>query len=213
MILSNYRYITVEGPIGVGKTSLAKQLANHLGGSLLLEGPEDNPFLEKFYDDIPRYALSTQLFFLFQRANQIQNLKQIDLFSCLTICDFLLEKDPLFAKLTLGDEEYRLYQQIYDHFQPLAPVPDLIIYLQASPETLVQRVKRRGSPYEKNISEAYLQQLSDSYTQFFHHYKKAPVMIVNSENLNFADNPKDFNLLIECISQMRSSREYFNYSI
>lgn len=213
MILNNYRYITIEGPIGAGKTSLAKQLANHLGGSLLLEDPEENPFLEKFYDDIPRYALSTQLFFLFQRANQVQNLKQIDLFSRVTICDFLLEKDPLFAKLTLSDEEYRLYQQIYDHFQPLAPVPDLVIYLQASPETLVQRVKRRSSPYEKNISEAYLWRLSDSYTLFFHHYKKAPLMIVNSENLNFADNQKDFNLLIERLNQMRGSREYFNYSI
>lgn len=213
MILNNYRYITVEGPIGAGKTSLAKRLANHLGGSLLLEDPEENPFLERFYDDIPRYALSTQLFFLFQRANLVQNLKQTDLFSRVTICDFLLEKDPLFAKLTLSDEEYRLYQQIYDHFQPLAPVPDLVIYLQASPETLVQRVERRSSPYEKNISEAYLWRLSDSYTQFFHHYKKTPLMIVNSENLNFADNLKDFNLLIERINEMQGSREYFNYNI
>ena len=174
---------------------------------------EENPFLEKFYDDIPRYALSTQLFFLFQRANQIQNLKQTDLFSQVTICDFLLEKDPLFAKLTLSDEEHRLYQQIYEHFQPLAPVPDLVIYLQASPETLVQRVKRRSSPYEKNISETYLWRLSDSYTQFFHQYEKAPVMIVNSENLNFVDNPADFDLLIERINQMKSSREYFNYNL
>ena len=213
MTLDNYRYITVEGPIGAGKTSLAKQLANHLGGSLLLESPGENPFLEKFYDDIPRYALSTQLFFLFQRANQVQNLKQTDLFSRVTICDFLLEKDPLFAKLTLSDEEHRLYQQIYEHFQPLAPVPDLVIYLQASPETLVQRVKRRSSPYEKNISEAYLWRLSDSYTHFFHQYQKAPVMIVNSENLNFVDNPADFDLLIERINQMRSSREYFNYNL
>lgn len=213
MTLNNYRYITVEGPIGAGKTSLAKKLANHLGGSLLLENPEENPFLEKFYDDIPRYALSTQLFFLFQRANQVQNLKQTDLFSRVTICDFLLEKDPLFAKLTLSDEEHRLYQQIYDHFQPLAPTPDLVIYLQASPETLVQRVKRRRSHYEKNISEAYLWRLSDSYTQFFHQYEKAPVMIVNSENLNFVDNPTDFDLLIERINQMRSSREYFNYNL
>lgn len=213
MTLNNYRYITVEGPIGVGKTSLAKHLANHLGGSLLLEDPEENPFLEKFYNDIPRYALPTQLFFLFQRANQVQGLNQADLFSQVTICDFLLEKDPLFAKLTLSDEEHRLYQQIYDHFQPLAPVPDLVIYLQASPVTLIQRVKRRSSPYEKNISEEYLWRLSDSYTSFFHQYEKAPVMIVNSENLNFAENPDDFNLLIDRINQMRSSKEYFNYSI
>lgn len=213
MTLDNYRYIAVEGPIGAGKTSLAKQLANHLGGSLLLEGPEKNPFIEKFYDDIPRYALPTQLFFLFQRANQVQNLKQTDLFSRITVCDFLLEKDPLFAKLTLSDEEHRLYQQIYDHFQPLTPVPDLVIYLQASPVTLVQRIKRRSNVYEKNISEEYLWRLSDSYTRFFHQYEKAPVMIINSENLNFADNPDDFNLLIKRLNQMRSSREYFNYSL
>lgn len=213
MTLDNYRYIAIEGPIGAGKTSLAKQLANHLGGSLLLEGPEENPFIEKFYDDIPRYALPTQLFFLFQRANQVQNLKQTDLFSRITVCDFLLEKDPLFAKLTLSDEEHRLYQQIYEHFQPLSPVPDLVIYLQASPETLVQRIKQRRNAYEKNISEEYLWRLSDSYTRFFHQYEKAPVMIVNSENLNFADSPDDFNLLIERLNQMRSSREYFNYSI
>lgn len=213
MTLNNYRYITVEGPIGVGKTSLAKQLADHLGGSLLLESPEENPFLEKFYDDIPRYALSTQLFFLFQRANQVQNLKQTDLFSKVTICDFLLEKDPLFARLTLSDEEHRLYQQIYDHFQPLAPDPDLVIYLQASPDTLIQRVNRRRSHYEKNISESYLWKLSDSYTQFFHQYEKAPVMIVNSDNLNFVDHPNDFSLLVERINQMRSSREYFNYNL
>ncbi|MDP1558329.1 MAG: deoxynucleoside kinase [Nitrosomonas sp.] len=213
MMLDKYRYIAIEGPIGSGKTSLAKHIANHFGGSLLLEEPNENPFLKNFYDDIPRYALSTQLFFLFQRANQIQKITQTELFSQITISDFLLEKDPLFAELTLSAVEYRLYQQIYDHFQPLVPVPDLVIYLQASPEILIERVKQRGNAFEKNISAEYLWRLSDSYTRFFHQYEKAPVMIVNSENLNFADNPGDFNLLLQRIEQMRSAKEYFNYNV
>lgn len=212
-MLDKYHYIAVEGPIGSGKTSLAKHIATHLTGSLLLEEPEENPFIEKFYNDIPRYALPTQLFFLFQRANQVQNLKQTDLFSHITVSDFLLEKDPLFAELTLSEVEFKLYQQIYDHFQPLVPIPDLVIYLQASPEILIERVKRRGNAFEKNISEEYLWRLSDSYTHFFHQYEKAPVMIVNSENLNFADNPEDFKLLLQRIDQMRSAKEYFNYSV
>ncbi len=211
MNLADYRYIVIEGPIGAGKTSLASRLAARLGSGLLLERPAENPFLEKFYEDIPRYALSTQLFFLFQRANQLQELAQIDMFDNTTVSDFMLDKDPLFARLTLSDPEYDLYRKIYNHLQPKAPLPDLVIYLQAAPSTLVERVKRRASAFENRISEDYLRQLADSYTRFFHQYEDAPVMIINSENLNFADRQEDFDLLLQQVEQMRGPREYFNF--
>jgi len=177
----------------------------------LLEEPGENPFLEKFYGDISRYALPTQLFFLFQRTNQVQSLAQMDMFTRVTVSDFLLEKDQLFAKLTLNDAEHDLYQRIYCHLQPKTPPPDLVIYLQASPNILIDRVKQRGSLFEKNISEDYLWKLSEGYIRFFYQYKDAPVMIVNSDNLNFVDNQSDFDLLLQQVEQMRGSREYFNW--
>ena len=210
MKLEKYRYIVIEGPIGVGKTSLARRIATHLDSSLLLEEPAENPFLEKFYTDIPRYALPTQLFFLFQRNNQVQSLAQMDMFTQGVVSDFLLDKDQLFAKLTLSDAEQNLYQSIYSHLQPKALLPDLVIYLQASTTTLIDRVKQRGSTFEKNISEDYLWRLSEAYTRFFYQYEGAPVMIVNSENLNFVDNQPDFDLLLQRLEQMRGPREYFN---
>ena len=208
--LGKYRYIVIEGPIGVGKTSLAHRISDHLDARLLLEKPTENPFLEKFYSDMSRYALPAQLFFLFQRNNQLQSLVKMDMFAQVVVSDFLLDKDQLFAKLTLNDAEYNLYQSIYSHLQPSVLIPDLVIYLQAPSSILIDRVKQRDNIFERNISEDYLCRLSEAYTRFFYQYKGAPVMIINSENLNFVENQSDFDLLIQRLEQMRGPREYFN---
>ena len=211
MQLAKYRHIVVEGPIGVGKTSLARRLAERLESNLLLERPDENPFLPRFYQDMPRHALPTQLFFLFQRVNQLRELAQPDLFNRVTVSDFLLDKDPLFARLTLSSDEWRLYQQIFDTLRPQAPKPDLVVYLQAQPETLYERVRRRGVDYERPITEEYLALLADSYSRFFYHYSGSPVLIVNSERLNFVKQDGDLELLLERISGMRGTREFFNF--
>jgi len=208
--MERFRYIVIEGPIGAGKTSLARRLAARLGSELLLEQPAENPFLARFYQDMARYALPTQIFFLFQRLRQVGPLAQPDLFSRATVADFLLDKDPLFARLTLSGDELALYQKIYDALRPQAPAPDLVLYLQADPETLVERVRRRAVAYERGISEQYLSMLAESYSRFFYHYADAPVLIVNSENLNFVDRESDFELLVERMRGMKSRREFFN---
>ena len=210
MLLDKYRYVVVEGPIGVGKTSLARLLAQHLAAAPLLEKPDENPFLAKFYHDPPRYALAVQLFFLFQRGNEVRDLAQMDLFSTSTVSDYLFDKDPLFARLNLGDAEFALYQQIYHNLQLQVPVPDLVIYLQATPETLVERVRRRAKPYEQTISDAYLLRVAQGYSDFFYHYEAAPVLMVNTEHLNFEDDSEDFALLLRRIEEMRGSREFFS---
>jgi deoxyadenosine/deoxycytidine kinase len=205
-----YRYIVVEGPIGAGKTSLARMLAEKSDSTVLLEDPGANPFLPGFYADQPRYALSTQLFFLFQRMQQVRELTQADLFRRATVADFILDKDPLFARLTLNDDELALYQQIYTQLKPQAATPDLVIYLQASTETLIERVRRRAVSYERAISEEYLLRLAESYARFFYQYEAAPVLIVNSDHLNFVDTPADFDLLLQRIAAMRGAREFFS---
>ena len=208
--MNRHRYIVVEGPIGAGKTSLARLLAEREGAELLLEEPQNNPFLAGFYQDPRRWALATQLFFLFQRANQLSGLSQLDLFERRTVADFLLEKDPLFARINLSDDEFALYQRIYSHLAPQAAVPDLVIYLQAPVDTLMARVRRRAASYERGISEDYLARLTQAYGRFFHEYDAAPLLIVNSRNLNFVDRPGDFDLLLQRISNMRGAREFFN---
>jgi deoxyadenosine/deoxycytidine kinase len=205
-----HRYIVVEGPIGCGKTSLATKLAQRLGAATLLEDAAANPFLPQFYRDMKRHALPTQLFFLFQRVAQLEGLKQPDLFGKPTVADFTLAKDPLFARLTLDDAEYQLYRQIFDHVKPQAPTPDLVIYLQASVGTLTHRVRKRGNPIETNIDEDYLRRLSEAYTRYFYNYDEGPLLIVNSERLNFVDVPEHLDLLIERVTAMRGGREFFN---
>jgi deoxyadenosine/deoxycytidine kinase len=205
-----WRHIVVEGPIGAGKTSLARRLADRFGAQTVLEDPQANPFLERFYRDSARYALPTQLFFLFQRVAQLRDLAQRDLFESAAVGDFLLEKDPLFARLTLSDDELALYRQIFDSLKPQAPAPDLVIYLQAQPDTLVERVRKRGVPIEASISEEYLRALADAYSRFFHHFDAAPLLIVNTEHLNPVDRDADLELLVQHLASMRGRREFFN---
>jgi len=211
VIAGRYRYVAIEGPIGAGKTSLTLKLARHFGAQTLLEKPEANPFLERFYANRARYALPTQLFFLFQRVQQLAELRQLDLFrEQVLFADFLLDKDPLFARLTLADDELRLYEQILAQLRPQTPPPDLVIALQAAPATLAERVLRRGNPVEARLGEDYLGALVESYANFFHHYDEAPVLIVNTEHLNPIDNESDFSLLLDRIGRLRGRREYFN---
>jgi len=205
-----YRYIVIEGPIGAGKTSLARRLSQHVNGELLLEAPEENPFLPRFYEDPARHALATQLFFLFQRIRRLSDVQQTDLFVGVTVCDFLLDKDALFARLTLADDELLLYQQVCERLMPQAPVPDLVIYLQASHRLLVDRVRSRDIAYERNMDQDYLSRLAEEYRRFFYQFDAAPLLIVNSDNLNFVDEEADFDLLLQRINELKGPRAYFS---
>jgi len=208
---ARYRYVVVEGPIGAGKTTLARALAGLSGGELLLEDPAANPFLPRFYDDPARHALPAQLFFLFQRIEQLRSLDERDA-GRPTIADFMLDKDPLFAALTLNDDELALYRRIYGQLRVAAPAPDLVIYLQASPQSLVDRVRQRGSAYEANLDEDYLVRLAAAYARFFHDYTAAPLLIVNSDHLNFVASPEALGLLVARIASLRGPREFFSSS-
>ena len=208
--MDRFRYLVVEGPIGAGKTTLARRLGARLSADLVLESAEENPFIGRFYQDMARFALPTQLFFLFQRSRMLEPLAQPDMFGRPAVGDFLLDKDPLFARLTLSEDELALYRKIYDALRPRSPTPDLVIYLQAPTATLVDRVRRRAAGYERGISEEYLALLAESYARFFYHYDAAPVFIVNSENLNFVERDGDFELLVSRVRAMKSRREFFN---
>jgi deoxyguanosine kinase len=204
------KYIAIEGPIGIGKTTLAKRLANSFNYETLLEDAEENPFLERFYQDRRGNALPTQLFFLFQRIRKLEALRQGDIFQEVRISDFLIDKDPLFARITLDDNEFRLYQTVYENIISDLPKPDLVIYLQAPTETLYDRVQLRGLASEKSIEHSYLQELNDAYTQFFYHYDDTPLLIVNTAAINLAEGSHDYNNLVQYMLQINSGRHYYN---
>jgi deoxyadenosine/deoxycytidine kinase len=210
MARSTPEFVVVEGPIGVGKTSLARRLAESFGTELLLETADANPFLEQFYRRPKQAALATQLFFLLQRAQQLNEMRQGDMFRPVHVADFLMEKDRLFAELTLNSDELRLYEQIYSHLTLDAPKPDLVIYLQAPVEVLLDRIGKRGLPYEQLIEASYLQRLVDAYTRFFYDYAASPLLIVNAAEINFVENDADYQQLLDQVHRIRSGRHYFN---
>lgn len=207
-----FRYIVIEGPIGVGKTSLANKLAQEFGSELLLEKAEDNPFLANFYQNLRQYALSAQLYFLLQRAQQVQDFRQSDLFRGSYVADFMVDKDRLFAQMTLNQDELELYQQIYTHLTLNAPRPDLVIYLQAPVATLRERITRRGIEYEQQIRDDCLLRLSESYTRFFYDYDESALLTVNTQSVDLISNDEDFEAILEKIGNIRSGRHYFNQS-
>ena len=203
-------YIVVEGPIGVGKTSLAKRLAESFDTDLILEGADENPFLKRFYQDPRSGALPAQLFFLFQRVRQIEAMRQADMFQPVRVADFLMEKDRLFAELTLAAEELKLYDQVYAHVAVDGPVPDLVVYLQAPVEVLLKRISRRGIKYERKIDAEYLQNLSEAYSRMFLNYDAAPLLIVNTASINLVDNDNEYAALLEQIHITKTGKHYFN---
>lgn len=203
-------FIVIEGPIGVGKTTLARRLADTYGSDLLLEGADQNPFLGKFYNNPKSAAFPTQLFFLLQRAKQMQEIRQTDMFNPVRISDFLMEKDRLFAELTLTDDELNLYDQVYQQLTFDVPQPDLVIYLQAPVHVLLDRINQRGIAYEQKIEPTYLERLAETYVSFFHHYTDAPLLIVNAADCDFVNNEKDYNQLLQQINSKPRGRSYFN---
>jgi len=203
-------FVVVEGPIGVGKTTLAKRLARSFGSDMLLEAAEENPFLEKFYENQRSAALPTQLYFLMQRTRQLKILKQNDMFNPVRVADFLVQKDRLFAELTLDSDELDLYEQVYSNLTLDIQRPDLVVYLQAPVEVLLERIKRRGVKHEKWIEAAYLQRLCDAYVRFFYQYSEAPLLIVNATDIDFAHNDDEYEMLLQQILETRSGRHYYN---
>ena len=202
-------HIAIEGGIGVGKTTLAQRLAEKLGGTLLLEDIDDNPFLELFYQDPERHGLSVQLSFLFSRLRQWQSLMQQDLFHALIVSDYLFAKDRLFAMTNLSDEEFALYQQVAQAVAPELPKPDLVIYLQSSPEVALQRVRQRNRSMEQDINLDYLKQVTDTFDHYFFHYQETPLLVVQTDRINFAERPEALDMLIERIKKMGRGTEFW----
>ena len=211
-MIEHFRYIVIEGPIGVGKTSLANKLAAEFDSELLLEKANENPFLASFYQNPKQYALSTQLHFLLQRAQQVQDFRQADMFRRAYVADFMVDKDRLFARMTLDKEELALYEQIYTHLTLDAPRPDLVIYLQAPVSVLRERIVRRGISYEQQIRDDYLLRLAESYTRFFYDYDDSALLTINTQSVDLINNADDYQAILDKISNIQSGRHYFNQS-
>jgi deoxyguanosine kinase len=205
-----HQFIVIEGPIGVGKSSLARRLCASLGAEAVLEQAAENPFLERFYRNPRDGALPAQLYFLFQRAQQLAALNQQDMFAPLRVADYLLEKDRLFARVTLDDAEFGLYEQVYTKLDVQAPKPDLVVYLQAPVDVLLERIAKRGIRYEQQIERAYLERLNEAYARFFHEYEAAPLLIVNAASIDPINNQADYDELLAAIQRMKRGRLYYN---
>jgi deoxyadenosine/deoxycytidine kinase len=208
--MAEHQFIVVEGPIGVGKTSLAKRLAESLSAQPVLEDAAANPFLERFYKSPRAGALPAQLYFLFQRCQQLAALKQQDLFAQVRVADYLLDKDRLFARVTLDDAEFALYEQVYAKLDVQAPKPDLVVYLQAPVDVLLERIARRGIAYENYIDRDYLVRLNEAYARFFHEFEGAPLLIVNAAAIDPVNNASDYEELLGAIRRMKRGRLYYN---
>jgi deoxyguanosine kinase len=205
-----HKFIAVEGPIGVGKTSLARRLCTSLAAQGIFEEAAQNPFLERFYKNPRAGALPTQLYFLLQRAQQLASLQQADLFTSVRVADYLMEKDRLFARVTLDDAEYALYEQLYSRLDVTSPKPDLVVYLQAPVDVLLERIARRGVDYEQHIDRHYLERLNQAYARFFHEFESAPLLIVNAASIDPIANQRDYEELLTAIRRMSRGRLYFN---
>jgi deoxyguanosine kinase len=203
------RYLVIEGPIGVGKSSLSRLLSNRLQARLVLEKVEENPFLPRFYENPKRFAFQAQVFFLLSRYRQQVELGQMDLFSQMTICDYFLPKDQIFASVTLSDEERALYDQLYQLLSPRVATPDLLIYLQASTDTLIERIETRGRPFEKEIPWDYLDTINNAYNKFFFHYEQSPLLVVQTEAIDFVNDPDDLEDLIKQIASVKQGTHYY----
>jgi len=204
-----FRYIVIEGPIGVGKTSLAKLLAKEFNARSILEKPEENPFLPFFYQDRKKHAFQTQIFFLLNRFQQQKEIAQLDLFNQVTLCDYLFAKDRIFASLNLDDHELALYEQIFHLLTGQIPSPDLVIFLQAKPEVLLHRIKSRNLPYERELDLEYLKMLTEAYNYYFFHYDQTPLLVVNTIEIDFVNRKEDFSQLVREIHQMKKGTSYF----
>jgi len=204
-----FRYIVIEGPIGVGKTSLAKILAKEFNARLVLEKPEENPFLSRFYQNRKKYGFQTQVFFLMNRFQQQREMAQLELFNQVTLCDYLFAKDRIFASLNLDDHELALYEQIFNLLSGQIPSPDLVIYLQAKPDVLLHRIKSRNLPYEKEIDLEYLKALTEAYNYYFFHFDLAPLLVVDTSEIDFVNRKEDLDQLIREIKQMKKGTWYF----
>jgi deoxyguanosine kinase len=210
MAQQEFRHVVVEGPIGVGKTSLARRLAKSFGAELMLEKADENPFLERFYQDPRAAALPAQLYFLFQRAEQLRSLRQVDMFQPRLVADYLFDKDRVFAELNLDEHEFALYDKVYRQLVVDVPTPDLVIYLQAPIDVLQKRIAQRGIRYEQTIADDYLARLSEAYIRFFYHYDRSPLLIVNTRDINPVDSEQDYQMLLERVRSITSGRHYFN---